>query len=33
MSVQLVDNADSSTMLDKRYFVTSDNQLAIRTIC
>lgn len=30
MSVQLVDNADGSTMLDKRYFVTSDNQLSIQ---
>ncbi len=30
MSVQLVDNADSSTMLDKRYFVTNDNQLTIQ---
>lgn len=30
MSVQLVDNADSSTMLDKRYFVTNDNQLSIQ---
>ena len=30
MSVQLVDNADGSMMLDKRYFITSDNQLAIQ---
>jgi transcriptional activator of cad operon len=30
MSVQLVDNADGSTMLDKRYFVTNDNQLSIQ---
>ncbi len=30
MSVQLVDNADGSVMLDKRYFVTSDNPLSIQ---
>ena len=30
MSVQMVDNADGSTMMDKRYFITSDNQLAIQ---
>lgn len=30
MSIKLVDNADGSTMLDKRYFVTSDNQLSIQ---
>lgn len=30
MSVKLVDNADGSTMLDKRYFVTNDNQLSIQ---
>lgn len=30
MSIKLVDNADDSTMLDKRYFVTSDNQLSIQ---
>lgn len=30
MSVQLVDNADGSTMLDKRYFITMDNQLTIQ---
>ncbi|MGU3523812.1 lysine decarboxylation/transport transcriptional activator CadC [Enterobacteriaceae bacterium C23F] len=30
MSVQLVDNADSSVMLDKRYFITNDNQVAIQ---
>ncbi|MBV8042095.1 lysine decarboxylation/transport transcriptional activator CadC [Pluralibacter sp.] len=30
MSVQLVDNADGSVMLDKRYFITSDNQLSIQ---
>lgn len=30
MSVQLVDNADGSMMLDKRYFITSDNQLSIQ---
>lgn len=30
MSVQLVDNADSSVMLDKRYFITSDNQVTIQ---
>ncbi len=28
--VRLVDNADSSIMLDKRYFVTADNQLKIQ---
>ncbi|MGB7800954.1 lysine decarboxylation/transport transcriptional activator CadC [Buttiauxella sp.] len=31
MSVQLVDNADGSTMMDKRYFITSDNQLSIQS--
>lgn len=31
MSVQLVDNADGSTMMDKRYFITSDNQLTIQS--
>ncbi|WP_159873891.1 MULTISPECIES: lysine decarboxylation/transport transcriptional activator CadC [unclassified Raoultella] len=31
MSVQMVDNADGSTMMDKRYFITSDNQLSIQT--
>lgn len=30
MSVVLIDNADGSTMLDKRYFVTNTNQLSIR---
>ena len=30
MSVQMVDNADGSMMMDKRYFITSDNQLAIQ---
>ncbi len=30
MSIKLVDNADGSTMLDKRYFVTNDNQLSIQ---
>ncbi|PMC12299.1 transcriptional regulator, partial [Klebsiella aerogenes] len=25
-----VDNADGSTMLDKRYFITMDNQLTIQ---
>jgi len=30
MSITLVDNADGSTMLDKRYFLTSDNQLSIQ---
>lgn len=30
LSVRLVDNADSSIMLDKRYFVTTDNQLKIQ---
>jgi len=30
MSVQLVDNADGSMMLDKRYFVTSANPLSIQ---
>ncbi|HCO7158582.1 TPA: lysine decarboxylation/transport transcriptional activator CadC [Escherichia fergusonii] len=30
MSVKLVDNADGSTMLDKRYFITNDNQLSIQ---
>jgi len=30
MSVQLVDNADSSIMLDRRYFITHENQLAIQ---
>lgn len=30
MSVKVVDNADGSTMMDKRYFVTSDNQLSIQ---
>ncbi len=31
LSVRLVDNADSSVMLDKRYFITADNQLKIQT--
>lgn len=31
MSVQLVDNADSSIMLDRRYFITRDNQLSIQS--
>lgn len=30
MAVRLVDNADNSTMLDKRYFITEDNQLAVQ---
>ncbi|KFC06208.1 transcriptional activator [Trabulsiella guamensis ATCC 49490] len=30
MSVQLVDNADGSSMLDKRYFITNGNQLTIQ---
>lgn len=30
MSVQLVDNADSSEMLDKRYFITNDNLLSVQ---
>ena len=30
MSVKLIDNADGSMMLDKRYFITSDNQLSIQ---
>ncbi len=30
MSVVLIDNADGSTMLDKRYFVTNINQLSIQ---
>lgn len=30
MSVVLIDNADGSTMLDKRYFVTNTNQLSIQ---
>lgn len=30
MSVQLVNNADGSSMLDKRYFITSGNQLVIQ---
>ncbi|QIC88539.1 CadC family transcriptional regulator [Serratia liquefaciens] len=30
LSVRLVNNADSSIMLDKRYFVTDDNQLKIQ---
>lgn len=30
MSVQLVDNADSSVMLDKRYFITNDNLVTIQ---
>ncbi|SFN05901.1 transcriptional activator of cad operon [Izhakiella capsodis] len=29
MSVKLIDNGDSSVMLDKRYFITNDNQLSI----
>ncbi len=33
MSVVLIDNADGSTMLDKRYFVTNTNQLSIQMIC
>ncbi|MCS2155339.1 lysine decarboxylation/transport transcriptional activator CadC [Scandinavium goeteborgense] len=31
MSVQLVDNADGSVMLDKRYIITSDNPLSIQS--
>ncbi|KKZ16050.1 MULTISPECIES: lysine decarboxylation/transport transcriptional activator CadC [Serratia] len=31
LSVRLVDNADSSVMLDKRYFITADNQLKIQS--
>jgi lysine decarboxylase transcriptional regulator, CadC len=31
MSVQLVDNADGSMMLDKRYFITNDNQVIIQS--
>ncbi|MBB1201909.1 transcriptional regulator CadC [Enterobacteriaceae bacterium 89] len=31
MSVQLVDNADGSMMLDKRYFITNDNQVTIQS--
>lgn len=30
MSVKLIDNADGSVMLDKRYFITSDNQISIQ---
>lgn len=30
MSVKLIDNADGSVMLDKRYFITSDNQVTIQ---
>ncbi|MGA4368246.1 lysine decarboxylation/transport transcriptional activator CadC [Pantoea ananatis] len=30
MSVRLVDNADGAIMMDKRYFVTGDNQLLIQ---
>ncbi|EFE96087.1 lysine decarboxylation/transport transcriptional activator CadC [Serratia odorifera] len=30
LSVKLVDNADSAIMLDKRYFITTDNQLKIQ---
>ncbi|BDH46741.1 transcriptional regulator CadC [Salmonella enterica subsp. enterica serovar Choleraesuis] len=30
MAVRLVDNADNSTMLDKRYFITNDNQLSVQ---
>lgn len=30
MSVQLVNNADGSSMLDKRYFITNGNQLVIQ---
>lgn len=30
MAVHLVDNADNSIMLDKRYFITNDNQLSIQ---
>ncbi|ELQ5606627.1 lysine decarboxylation/transport transcriptional activator CadC, partial [Escherichia coli] len=30
MSIKLVDNADGSTMLDKRYVITNGNQLAIQ---
>ncbi|MRS14647.1 CadC family transcriptional regulator [Enterobacteriaceae bacterium RIT691] len=30
MSVQLVDNADGSQMMDKRYFITNDNLLSIQ---
>ncbi len=30
MSVQLIDNADGSSMLDKRYFITRDNQINIQ---
>lgn len=29
MSVKLIDNGDATVMLDKRYFITSDNQLSI----
>jgi transcriptional activator of cad operon len=32
MSVQLIDNADSSVMLDKRYFITNDNQVTIQNV-
>ncbi|MFI8417507.1 lysine decarboxylation/transport transcriptional activator CadC [Serratia sp. NPDC078593] len=31
LSVRLVDNADSSIMLDKRYFITADNQVKVQT--
>lgn len=31
LSVRLVNNADGSIMLDKRYFITADNQLQIQT--
>ncbi|MBJ3813360.1 CadC family transcriptional regulator [Shimwellia pseudoproteus] len=30
MSVKLIDNADRSVMLDKRYFITRDNQIEIQ---
>ncbi len=30
MSVRMIDNADRSVMLDKRYFITSDNLLTIQ---
>lgn len=30
MSVQLIDKADDSVMLEKRYFVTNDNQITIQ---
>lgn len=30
MSVKLIDNADNSVMLDKRYFITRDNQVSVQ---